>query len=85
MEKFMKIGINFNYDKYSNQENISKLLLVPEVKKWEDDRFCDYYIEAVTLEEFDSVLSKIEKAFDYDADLIITTNRLQIFIQFRDE
>lgn len=79
----MKVGISFNYNRDNNQENISKLLLVPEVEKWEDDRFCDYYVEVVTLEEFDNVLDRINKAFEYDANFIIEPKRLEIFIEFR--
>lgn len=81
----MKIGISFNYDKDNNQENISKLLLVPEIKKWEDDRFLEYCMEVDTLEEFDIVLEKIDKAFEYDAGFIIEPKRLEIFIEFKHE
>lgn len=78
----MKIGINFNYEKDNNQENISKLLLVPEVKVGSESYFYDYFVEVDTLEEFDEVLRKLEMVLGTKVEFLILPGNLEIFIQF---
>lgn len=44
-----------------------------------DDEYY-YFIEPQTLEEFDQILSKIEKTFDYKVDIIVSPDRLELFL-----
>lgn len=80
----MKIGVDFNKPVYATKENINKLLSSGVV--YEEDEFtdyhCAYFIYVNTLEELDEALSKIEKVFNFDVDLLVSASRLSIFLEF---
>lgn len=80
----MKIGIDFNKDVWETKENIDKLLSSGVVYKEDDfDEYSyPYFIDVSALEELDEALSKIEKMFNLDVDLLISSNRLSIFLEF---
>lgn len=80
----MKIGIDFNRDVYATKENIDKLLSSGVVYKEVEftDYHYDYFTDVSTLEELDEALSKIEKMFNFNVDLIISSSRLSIFLEF---
>ena len=73
----MKIIIQFNRDEWETKANKTTLLSVKDVQI--DDE-CYYFIEPQTLEEFDQILSKIEKAFGYRVDIIVSPDRLELFL-----
>lgn len=80
----MKIGIDFNRDVYATKENINKLLSSGVVHK--ENQFTDYhytyFIDVSTLEELDYALPKIEKMFNFNVDMLISSDKLSIFLEF---
>lgn len=75
----MKINIQFNRDEWETGINKTTLLSVKDVQINDDG---EYFIEPQTLEEFDTILSKIEKYFDYRVDIIASADRLELFLDF---
>ena len=75
----MKIIIQFNKDEWGTQVNKITLLSVKDVQI-NDDGY--YFIEPQTLEEFDIILSKIEKSFNYRVDIIVSPEHLELFLNF---